>query len=664
MKRYYLIVLFSMISMAARPQEVVYQDTFDQDTESWYKASDYGYLEFEAGNMVLKGYLKKEFVLSVTSVLIHPDKKYSITTNLKCDGKSTKNAFGLFVLDNHMTMKPVWYYFSIFPKDYYRIAMSTSDYMYDALEDLLPKQKDPAIRINTEGVYNKLELKNDNGVLEFYINDRKVWSYKNPGICPTAVGFFSEGYQEVHVNDIVIRQDGWKKINLVEDAGKEYLKENLGKNVNSENTEILPVISADGQTLYLCVEGDETNAGSDDRQDIWYATLNPDGSWAPRINIGYPLNNDSPNGLNYVSPDNNSLFLSGEYDKDGSSIGGGISFSYREKDGWSLPELITIEDYYTYNKFFGGMTVSPTGKLIIVSLERDDSYGDLDLYISFRQDDDTWSAPLNMGDVINTFGTDGTPFLAADNTTLYYATDAYPGFGNMDIFMTRRLDDTWTNWSKPQNMGPSINTPGWDAYFTIPASGEYSYLVSSDNSLGNEDIFRIRVAEAAKPIPVALVKGQVFNQKTKAFLEATITYYDLESNEEIGIARSNPADGRYTISLPSGHKYSYFAQKENFFSVSENVDLTGLEEYTELIRDLYLAPIEVGESIRLNNIFFDYDKSDLLEGSYFELDRLVNIMNENPNMVIKIKGHTDNMGSDSYNQKLSEERAKAVVTYL
>jgi outer membrane protein OmpA-like peptidoglycan-associated protein len=664
MKTFCFFLLFSMITIWGFSQEVLYQETFDQSLESWYKVSDYGYMEFTDGNMVIKGYLRKENVFTVTDLMIDPGRRYSITCNIKYDHGSTKKAYGMFIYDGHMTKQPSWYYFSIFPKDYYQITTSTSSYLYSSLEELLPKQKNISVLIRPAGQYNKLELRNDNGVLEFYINEKKVWSYKNPGVCPTAIGFFSEGYQEVHINDLVVRQDGWKDIKLVEDAGKVYQKENLGENINSANTEILPMISADGQTLYLCVEGDEENVGTENRQDIWFSTLNPDGTWSKRINIGSSLNNESPNGVNYVSPDDNSLLVSGEYGKDGESVGDGISVSHREKDGWSLPELMEIEDYYTHNIYFGGIAMAPTGKTIILSVERDDAYGDLDLYVSFLEDDGTWSAPLNMGDVVNTFGTEGTPFLAADNTTLYFASDALPGYGDMDIYLTRRLDDSWTKWSEPQNLGPSINTAGWDAYFTIPASGDFSYLVSSDNAIGNEDIFRIKVAEAAKPIPVALIHGQVFNQKTKAFLDASITYYDLETNEEIGIARSNPVDGAYKISLPSGHKYSYFAQKENFFSVSENIDLTGLEEYTEVTRDLYLAPIEVGENIRLNNIFFDYNKSELLEDSFFELDRLVTIMNDHPAMVIRIVGHTDNMGTDAYNKKLSEDRAKAVYNYL
>ncbi|TSA36053.1 MAG: hypothetical protein D4R64_08520 [Porphyromonadaceae bacterium] len=309
-------------------------------------------------------------------------------------------------------------------------------------------------------------------------------------------------------------------------------------------------------TLYRSV--DTNNIGPDDKQDIWYSTLNPDNTWSKLVNIGFPLNNESPSAVYYVLPDNNTLLVNGRYDDSGKTIGAVVSISNQQKDGWSIPVAMEIDNFYNKNSY-QNVTYSPSGKTLIMAIEREDTFGGLDLYVSLKKDDGSWWEPRNMGPDINTYGKEGTPFLAADNTTLYFATNARPGYGGYDIFTTRRLDDTWTAWSELENLGPNINTPRWDAYFTIPASGEYCYLVSSDNSLGEGDIFRVKVSEAAKPNPVALIKGQVYNLKTSAFLEASITYYDLETNQEIGTARSHPTNGAYQISLPAGHKYFYYA---------------------------------------------------------------------------------------------------------
>lgn len=655
-----IIIFFTIIlSSLAFSQEVLFEDNFKENDGSWAGSSKY-VMEYKDGDLILHGYLRKDVEYVLRDIYLDPAKDFTINCRIKYADGHTKKSYGLILVDSRFTGKTQIVGFKLYPKDAYEITKintSTSGTRY-----ILPRKEKTGL-VKGQGEYNDLELRNSNGVLEYYINGSKVWSSASLDICISMIGFMNEGYQNVKVDYISVKQDGWHNIDLVDDEGKIFTKENLGENINSAADELAPIISADGKTLYLTVEGDKENIGTEDNQDIWYSALNPDGTWSKRINIGKPLNNESGNSVFYVTPDNNSLFVINRYDKSGNSIGAGISVSDRKKGGWNVPVTMDVEDYYNDNKYCSH-TFSPSGKTMIMSVERKDSFGKKDLYVSFKKDDGTWTAPLNIGEDVNTFGDEGTPFLAADNSTLYFTANARPGYGEYDIFITRRLDDTWTNWSEPKNLGPNINTPGWDAYFTIPASGDYSYLVSTDNSYGDGDIFSVKVAEAAKPIPVALIKGQVFNPKTKEFLEASITYFDLETNQEIGIARSNPENGNYQISLPSGKKYSYFAQKENFFSVSENIDLTGLEEYTEVTRDLYLAPIDTGTTIRLNNIFFDTDKSVLLETSVFELERLLSIMNDNPQLIIELAGHTDNVGTVAYNQKLSEDRARAVYDYL
>ena len=178
------------------------------------------------------------------------------------------------------------------------------------------------------------------------------------------------------------------------------------------------------------------------------------------------------------------------------------------------------------------------------------------------------------------------------------------------------------------------------------------------------DIFRIKLPEALKPRPVVLIYGKVLNDKTKEPLEASITYNILSTNKESGIAISNVKDGSYKIVLPAEAVYSFLAKKPNFYSVSENIDVRGLLVYKEIERNLYLAPIEVGETIRLNNIFFDTNKSDLRSESAAELNRMIKLLADNPHMAIQIAGHTDNVGTDEYNLKLSDDRSVSVKNYI
>jgi outer membrane protein OmpA-like peptidoglycan-associated protein len=266
--------------------------------------------------------------------------------------------------------------------------------------------------------------------------------------------------------------------------------------------------------------------------------------------------------------------------------------------------------------------------------------------------------------MLNTAGGESTPFLAADDMTLYFSTDGRVGYGSKDMFVTRRLDSTWVHWSEPENLGPLLNSPAWDAYYSIPASGDYAYFVSYQNSMGRADIFRAPLPLSVRPKPVVLIKGRVLNAATKEPLGAEIIYESLTSGKELGIAHSDPREGAYSIVLPAGELYGFLGQAIGFIPVSENLDLKELSSYQEITRDLYLVPIEAGSVVRLNNLFFDTGKWDLRPQSTKELSRLLKLLNDNPTMSIQIAGHTDDVGSDAMNLDLSKKRAAAVQNYL
>jgi outer membrane protein OmpA-like peptidoglycan-associated protein len=454
-----------------------------------------------------------------------------------------------------------------------------------------------------------------------------------------------------------------QNINNVKGLPNEKIEKiNLGKNINSQYSEYVPVISPDGKTLYLFVLDDPKNIGEG---DIWYS-VKTGNEWSPRKNIGEPLNNDANNFVISVSPDNNTLFLSRKYKAKGNKVvdnGQGFSISTRTKDGWSVPKDLLVEGFKNKNKY-GEFCMSADQKTMIHAIESDETLGDQDLYVSFKKAGGTWTKPKNLGKTINTSKSENSPFLASDGITLYFSTNGRPGYGQNDIFLSRRLDDTWTNWSEPENLGSSVNTPEMDAYFTIPASGEYAYLVSANKSLGQADIWKLKMPEALKPRPVVLVYGKVLNLTTKEPIQANITYRLLETDEEVGTASSDPKDGSYKIILPAGQAYSFMAMKENIYTESENIDLKGVKEYKEMERNLYLVEIQVGSKVVMNNLFFVTGKSEINKWSYPELERLIDLMKKHKTMEIEIDGHTDDKGTDKINNALSLERANAVKDYL
>ncbi|MGA2298580.1 MAG: OmpA family protein, partial [FCB group bacterium] len=470
------------------------------------------------------------------------------------------------------------------------------------------------------------------------------------------------GLNQIDAIAIADTQDTIKPcINLEKDMEAIPEAEHLSKNINSEFSDLCPVISPDGKTLYFTRDKHPENIGTDKNEDIWYAKA-VDNDFEKAKNLGPPINNKWNNFAFSISPDGNALLLGNAYYPN-DSIGQGVSISYFKGDNWSFPKKLEIQNYYNLHKKYVGFFLAGSGKVLLSTLERDDSQGGMDLYASFLQNDGTWSEPLNLGTSINTAADEATPFLAADDVSLYFSTAGRCGYGSNDMFVSRRLDSTWTKWSEPVNLGPKLNTPGWDAYYTIPASGEYAYFVSTTNSYGQEDIFRVKLPESLRPKPVVLISGRVLNANNEP-VDAKIVYETLPSGMEAGIARSNPKTGEYKIALPAGAKYGFLAEAQGFIAINENLDLQNIKNYQEITRDLHLVPIEQGQTIRINNIFFEFGKYELLEDSYSELNRIVSFLKDNPNVSIQINGHTDNIGPAQRNLTLSKKRAEAVSEYL
>jgi OOP family OmpA-OmpF porin len=450
-------------------------------------------------------------------------------------------------------------------------------------------------------------------------------------------------------------------INTVRAAQQIEDPENLGEAINSRAVEMAPIIAPDDQTLYFTRQKhpDNINPG---RQDIWVAKKDSNGLFGIAKNMGKPINSANNNALCSVSPDGQSVLLLNKYLPNGLSDRG-LSISLKTKDGWSFPEAVEVEDYYNDNKY-GEYFLANDGKTLLMAVQRKDAIGSKDIYVCFRKANGSFSKPKNLGPVVNTADSEVSPFLAADGRTLYFATGGYPGYGNKDMFVSRRLDDSWTNWSTPENLGPKLNGNSFDAYYSVSAKGDYAYFSSASLDGLNQDIYRVALPEAARPKPVVLVYGKVIDAKTKEPMQAEIRYESFASGKEVGQANSDPLNGDYSIVLASGDSYGFRAAKAGYLAVSQNINLEEVDGYKKVRVDLELAPIEKGAVIRLNNIFFDPSKYDLKERDELELQRVVNLLKVYPNMEIEISGHTDNVGSNQSNMVLSQNRAKSVRDFL
>ncbi|MCS7028242.1 MAG: OmpA family protein [Bacteroidia bacterium] len=462
------------------------------------------------------------------------------------------------------------------------------------------------------------------------------------------------------------------KIDLIENIKFPSAPEKLDENINSPYGEDDPIVSADGKILFVNRHNHPENTeGEGDNSDIWMSEIQPNGKWGPLKNMGSTVNKFESVWPCGALPDNNTLLVgTNYYDVVKKRNVTAPAFCYRTKNGWSAPQRINIPNCYATGLSTLDYGMAPNGKAIFMAFDRENSYGQTDIFVSLLQNDGTWTEPINLGRTINTAGKESTPFMAPDNVTLYFSSDGRHGYGGTDIYMSRRLDDTWTKWTEPLNLGPVINTPKDDSEYSLSASGDYAYyVISEDGSFKGKDIYRIKLNEAVKPRPTCLVFGKTLNVKTKEPVEAQIFYETLNTNDkdttkESGIARSNPNTGSYKISLRAGKVYGFRAEAKGYIAVDENLSLVDLTEFKEVEKNLYLAPIEVGQTISLNNIFFSPNSAVLLPSSYPEIDRVSQFLKDNPQIKIEVHGHTDNGvagTTESYLLQLSEERAKSVA---
>ncbi|GAB2625876.1 hypothetical protein GCM10027035_22050 [Emticicia sediminis] len=371
-----------------------------------------------------------------------------------------------------------------------------------------------------------------------------------------------------------------EKINEVAIKANEVItKENIGRTINTPTKEIAPLVSFDGKTLFFVREGHKDNTGIYKLQDVWMAKMGKKG-WQQPINLGLPINTNEHNAISMISPNAKTLYLINVYESDG-RFRQGLSVSHFEKNSYTFPKEVKIDNYYS-NSSYTEFSIAPNRRVMILAVQRKDTQGQKDLYVSFLKQDGTWSNPVNMGKTINTVQNESAPFIAADNRTIYFSTKGFLGYGDNDIFMTERLDDTWLNWSKPINLGATVNTSAWDGYFCVTAAGDYAYTSSETKSIGAEDIFRVKLPVNARPKPVVIISGKVEGSASIQKFEAV----EIENGKEIYLADYDPETKEYLLILPTGKKYNLnvvYAQGNEFKDV---LDLSTFDNYTEISKDV------------------------------------------------------------------------------
>lgn len=509
---------------------------------------------------------------------------------------------------------------------------------------------------------NSIVASRRNDSLYFYINQKLATKFANVELAGNGVGWILvEGINKVNVNYIRIRQP-LQVVTAVADIAVSD-RQRLSENVNSSSEEFSPVVSPDGNTLYF-TRDDNPDIHGLEKDDIFYCVLK-DNQWGPATKMPAPLNNKGDCAVISASTDNQTLLLRGDFGQDEKTDKEELYISHLTKDGWEKPAKVIIDGYKNTDND-EDFCLSSNKTILISSFENDASLGERDLFVSFLQPDSSWSTPQNLGKTVNTSSNDFSPFLAADNMTLYYSSYGMPSYGKADIYVTRRLDDTWRNWSPPQNLGNVVNTELNDQGFAVAASGTEAYLSSEQNTIGKADLFKVKLPPPLQPQPVVLIYGKVFDSTTGLTMETEIVYDDLRTDKESGKTRSNAQSGDYRIILPYGEHYGLNANQEGYMPLSENVDIVEKKNYQEIHMDLYLIPIRAGQNLVLKNLFFTPGSPEIAMKSYSELRKMAAIIKHYPTMKITIAGHTDDGNGESPRnlQKLSVRRAEAVKSYF
>ncbi|MBK6267368.1 OmpA family protein [Marivirga sp. S37H4] len=613
-----------------------------------------------------------------------------------------------------------------------------------------------------------------------------------------------------------------------------YKLEELGKNVNTRYHETAPLITSDNQRLYFTVSNHPENTnGTDNTQDIWYSDRLPDGTWGKAQHMESPLNKRKFNQVLSILDYGNTLLIRGGKSKKKE----GFSLVFRNGDSWSKPENLDIQDFEEMNNGrFSGAVITQDRATIVIYMSERTGKAYSDLYVSKLQPNGSYSKP----ELITSLSTPQDEFgqyLADNDKTMYFASNRQGTMGDVDVWKTERLDDTWQKWSEPENIGPPINTSGFDSYFSIDATGKhafttrtyvsadgsnmniyglvpkpkitvkgtvrdtktgeavalqlevnekdknpkildvrnngeysfttyeekpflfsaqkngyldledtidlrhitkdttlvkdlfiepikseiflYGYILESESKfpvmveisakqnkwnkktttnfsdgqyriqLKDEGVYSISINDSIyepiteeikvklekdvfykeirkdflldKSIQPYVLSGYVYDKKTKEPLAASVS---LDLNDTLIVKTESDSDGFYTVQLKKPTKYKIHAAKADYLNLEESVSVFDNQDFLNYNKDLFLDPIEVGVTVIIKNIYFNFDKSDLKTESFPELNRLTNLMQTNPGITIEIAGHTDDKGSDDYNMDLSDGRARAVMNYL
>jgi outer membrane protein OmpA-like peptidoglycan-associated protein/tetratricopeptide (TPR) repeat protein len=430
-------------------------------------------------------------------------------------------------------------------------------------------------------------------------------------------------------------------------------KQALGDTVNFLNSQYFPVLTADGETLIF-------TGLTESRDENIYITHRQKNGWDVPEEISKSINTINNEGTSSVSADGRTLVFTACNRQDGYGSCD-LYITHKQGNDWSAP--VNMGEPVNSRDWDSQPSLSADGHTLYFASDRKGGQGKKDIWVSYLNDNGKWTDPKNLGPTINTVDDENAPFMHANGRTLFYASNGLPGMGGMDIFITQRLD---TLWVEPKNLGYPINTVSEQVGLFIASDGNMAYYSDdyAENGKSRSLLYQFELPESLKKsiIPTRYAKGKVFDKKTGAVLSSEIDLYDLKTQEKVASYTSDIKTGTFLAVLNNGSEYAFYVSKSNY--LFKSLSFTINDSTSSVYLDIPLEAIEKDRTEILNNIFFGTGSFDLDEKSKVELDKMVDFLNKNQSIQIEISGHTDDIGSDKENLELSRKRALSVQQYL
>ena len=457
--------------------------------------------------------------------------------------------------------------------------------------------------------------------------------------------------------------------NIVEDAAfaKEQLKnplpftpEPLPETVNAHELQYFPVLTVDQQNLIFTRRITST-PGQDD-ENLMVSRKNEQGSWDPAESISPNINTKDNEGTSTISADGRTLIFTSCKGRSGYGSCD-LYVSRKTGDTWSEPQ--NMGPAINSRSWESQPSLSADGRTIYFVSNRPGGRGGNDIYVSSLSATGEWSKPENLGETINTPFDEVSPFIHANGQTLYFSSNGHKGMGGYDLFITEKEKDVW---QKPRNMGYPINTHEDQVSLFVTADGKKGYYAFEERRNSRLDRSLIYQFDIPEQVQVRnrsnYVTGKVYDAVSRKPIGAGITLYDIIDDRIVNSVVSDPETGSYYIVLTEGSEYALYVNKKGYIFKSLGFNYGKNNTLDPITIDVYLEPIRVGVATTLNNIFFNTDEHQIQPKSETELRRVIQFLKENPEVNIEIGGHTDNVGSAAYNKQLSERRAQAVYEFL